>query len=108
MPTTGWFSRIAPVEPKNAASPKLKMPPSPATNQYPNPLGVDAMPTTGRFNGKPPAGLNAGTPGDGTTRPSAKAVQYPPPGRPATATASDGAAARAGAEPTSSAARTTS
>ena len=33
MPTTGWFSRIDPVEPKNRASPKLKMPPSPATIQ---------------------------------------------------------------------------
>jgi hypothetical protein len=39
MPTTGWFNRIAPVEPKKRASPKVKTPPSLATNQYPFPEG---------------------------------------------------------------------
>ncbi len=33
MPTMGLFSFIAPVEPKNLAFPKLKMPPSEATSQ---------------------------------------------------------------------------
>src|SRR5437868_5041809 len=33
MPTIGWWSAMAPVEPKNDASPKLKMPPSVATIQ---------------------------------------------------------------------------
>ncbi len=33
MPTTGLFRVIAPVEPKNPASPKLKIPPSEATSQ---------------------------------------------------------------------------
>jgi hypothetical protein len=33
IPTMGWFSRRLPVEPQNSASPKLKMPPSLATNQ---------------------------------------------------------------------------
>ena len=33
MPTIGWFSGVPPVEPKNAASPKVKMPPSLAANQ---------------------------------------------------------------------------
>jgi hypothetical protein len=33
MPTIGWLSVIAPVEPKNWASPKLKIPPSLATSQ---------------------------------------------------------------------------
>src|SRR5438309_1262163 len=31
----GAFNRMLPVEPWNDASPKLKMPPSPATSQYP-------------------------------------------------------------------------
>lgn len=30
------------------------MPPSAATSQYPAPSGVDAMPTMGWFNGRPP------------------------------------------------------
>src|SRR6266581_155911 len=37
MPTMGLLRRIDPVEPKNAASPKAKMPPSEATSQYPLP-----------------------------------------------------------------------
>ena len=47
MPTIGWFSLIAPVEPRNTASPNEKIPPSAATSQYPRPLGVDAIPTIG-------------------------------------------------------------
>src|ERR1700677_3663760 len=34
MPTTGWFSRMPPVEPWKPALPKLKMPPSEAASQY--------------------------------------------------------------------------
>src|ERR1700704_625202 len=37
MPTMGLFSLIEPVEPKNLALPKLKIPPSEATSQYPVP-----------------------------------------------------------------------
>jgi hypothetical protein len=33
MPTIGWTSFVAPAEPKNAASPNVKMPPSDATSQ---------------------------------------------------------------------------
>jgi hypothetical protein len=40
MPTTGLFTLSDPAEPRNPASPKLKMPPSAATSQYPLPLGV--------------------------------------------------------------------
>jgi len=47
MPTMGWLSRIEPVEPRNLASPKAKMPPSEATSQYPLPERVAAMPTIG-------------------------------------------------------------
>jgi hypothetical protein len=47
MPTIGWLSRMSPVDPKKAASPNVKMPPSDATSQYPRPVGVDAMPTIG-------------------------------------------------------------
>ena len=54
MPTMGRFSGLAPMEPRNAASPKAKMPPSEATNQYPAPSGVAAMPTMGRFSGLAP------------------------------------------------------
>src|SRR5262249_38662491 len=50
MPTIGWFNRIAPVEPRNCASPKAKMPPSRATIQEPLPDGVFAPPTTGWFS----------------------------------------------------------
>ena len=35
MPTTGRWSRSEPVEPWNAADPKVKMPPSDPTSQYP-------------------------------------------------------------------------
>ncbi len=49
MPTMGRLRTMAPVEPKNWASPKVKMPPSEATSQYPRPSGVGAMPTMGRL-----------------------------------------------------------
>ncbi len=54
MPTIGWFNRIPPVDPRNTASPKEKIPPSDATNQYPAPDGVAATPTIGWFNRIPP------------------------------------------------------
>ena len=47
MPTIGLFRCWPPMEPKKPASPKLKMPPSDATSQYPLVLGVTPMPTTG-------------------------------------------------------------
>ena len=50
MATMGWFSLIDPVEPKNPASPKAKMPPSEATSQYPPLSGVAAMATIGLFS----------------------------------------------------------
>ena len=50
MPTIGWLRRMPPVDPRKRASPKLKMPPSVATSQYPLPDGVAAMSTTARFN----------------------------------------------------------
>ncbi len=53
MPSTGALRRSAPVDPKKRASPKLKIPPSPATSQYPLPDGVAAMPTIGAFSGRP-------------------------------------------------------
>ena len=40
IPTTGRCRVIEPVEPLNCADPKLKMPPSPPTNQYPCDEGV--------------------------------------------------------------------
>ena len=46
----GWFRRMLPVEPRNAASPKAKIPPSDATNHYPRPDGDAAIPTIGWFN----------------------------------------------------------
>ncbi|MND00247.1 hypothetical protein D3C83_187910 [compost metagenome] len=51
----GRFRAMSPVEPKNRASPKLKIPPSVATIQYPFRDGVAAMPTTGWFSARPPA-----------------------------------------------------
>ena len=54
MPTIGLFSGLPPIDPWKAASPKLKMPPSDATSQYPSPSWVAAMPTIGLFSGLPP------------------------------------------------------
>src|SRR6267378_7344474 len=50
MPTMGLLRWIDPVEPKNVALPKAKIPPSVATSQYPLPSGVPAMPTIGLFS----------------------------------------------------------
>ena len=47
MPMIGWFSLMAPVDPKKPASPKVKIPPSLATSQYPLPSDVAAIPTMG-------------------------------------------------------------
>ena len=46
-------ARTPPVEPKNRASPNAKIPPSDATNQYPLPVGVGAMPTIGAVQAQP-------------------------------------------------------
>src|SRR5438270_208531 len=47
MPTTGWVSRMAPVEPAKTASPNEKIPPSDANSQYaPGPGGAVAGPDT--------------------------------------------------------------
>jgi hypothetical protein len=44
---------MEPVDPKKVASPKLKMPPSDATSQYPSPDGVAAIPTIGALSVRP-------------------------------------------------------
>jgi hypothetical protein len=54
MPTTGSGSGRPPAEPRNRAFPKLKIPPSAATIQYPAPRWVAASPTTGETSGVPP------------------------------------------------------
>src|SRR3954453_2173492 len=54
MPTMGLFSFMLPVDPWNRASPKLKMPPSDATIQYPPQVGVGDIPTIGLLSGVPP------------------------------------------------------
>src|SRR5690242_14611657 len=57
MPTMGWLSRIAPVEPyPPAPGPKGKMPPSLATSQYPSSCSVFASPAMGRLSRMPPVG----------------------------------------------------
>ena len=50
MPTTGSGRFALPAEPSKPASPKVKMPPSAATSQYPLPSGVAAMPTIGALS----------------------------------------------------------
>ena len=47
--TMGRLRVMLPVEPKNPASPKAKMPPSEATSQYPLSSGVAAIETMGRL-----------------------------------------------------------
>jgi hypothetical protein len=44
----GWRGDCA--EPENTASPKVKIPESAATSQYPLPSGVGVMPTIGLFS----------------------------------------------------------
>src|ERR1700722_17460564 len=46
-PTTGWLSRMPPVDPQKAESPKLKIPPSAADSVYPLPKKVPAVPSMG-------------------------------------------------------------
>ena len=53
MPTMGLLRLMPPADPKNPADPKLKMPPSDATSQYPPSLPLCAMPTMGLFSGDP-------------------------------------------------------
>ena len=49
-----WFTRSglmsAVADPSKAAEPKLKMPPSAATSQYPAPPGPGAMPSMGSLS----------------------------------------------------------
>src|SRR5919202_805499 len=45
IPTMGRLSGRPPMDPRKVASPKAKMPPSEATNQYPWPVAVGAIPT---------------------------------------------------------------
>src|SRR5258708_36258547 len=45
-PTIPAMSLTPPSDPANAASPNVKTPPSPATSQYPDPVGVGTRPTT--------------------------------------------------------------
>ena len=54
IPTIGWLSTVPPVDPRNGASPKVKIPPSRATSHEPFPVGVRATPTTGWFSDSPP------------------------------------------------------
>ena len=54
MPTTGALRWSAPAEPWNVALPKVKMPPSEATSQYPPSPRVSAIPTMGAFRCVPP------------------------------------------------------
>ena len=75
MPTTGWLRRIAPVDPKNRASPKLKMPPSEDSCQYPPLLGVGVMPIIGAASGLPPIEPRYGAPPKEYTAPSAAVDQ---------------------------------
>src|SRR5258708_166225 len=72
---------MPPVDPKNGASPKLKIPPSAATNQYPFPDGVAAIPTIGWFSASAPVEpRNAASP-KLKIPPSAATNQYPWPER---------------------------
>ncbi len=54
MPTTGVAGGLVPVEPWKSASPKPKMPPSDATNQYPRASAVGAIPFTGLLRAMAP------------------------------------------------------
>jgi hypothetical protein len=66
---------MAPVDPKKAASPKLKIPPSDATNQYPPPSGVAAIPTTGWAKWRDPVEPSKGAPPKLKIPPSEPTVQ---------------------------------
>ena len=62
MPAIGWFSRMFPVEPAKRASPKAKTPPSRATSQYPPPVAVEVMHTTGWLRWAPNIDPKSGAP----------------------------------------------
>ncbi len=81
IPTMGWLRRIAPVEPKNRASPKAKMPPSEATSQYPPPPRVGAMPTIGWFSLSAPVDPAKWASPNEKIPPSEATSQYPLPVR---------------------------
>src|SRR5882724_7266450 len=79
MATTRSVVPEPPCEPKNAASPKEKIPPSDATSQYPRPDGVAVIPTIGRFNRTEPSDpKNAASPNE-KIPPSDATSQYPRP-----------------------------
>ncbi len=55
MSTTGSLNTAPPIDPKNPAVPKVKIPPSAATIQYPCPVEEAAIPVTGWFRRTPPS-----------------------------------------------------
>jgi hypothetical protein len=73
--TIGEFRAMLPVEPWKRASPKVKMPPSDATSQYPRPVGVVAMSTIGRLSGRAPCEPRKGASPNAKIPPSAAASQ---------------------------------
>src|SRR5688500_9687267 len=77
MAEIGRLSGLPPIDPRKAASPKAKMPPSLATIQYPAAVGVGTNPTIGLLSPTDPAEpWNAACP-KLKTPPSAPASQYP-------------------------------
>ena len=68
MPTTGAWTAMLPVDPRNRASPNANTPPSDPTSQYPAPSTVGTRPTMGALFGWPArepknrASPNANTP----------------------------------------------
>src|SRR5580658_7054815 len=73
----GFTSARPPIDPKYPASPKANTPPSDATNQYPPPSEVAAMPTTGATRCRPPIDPANPAPPKLKTPPSDAVVQYP-------------------------------
>ena len=53
MPTIGALRCCPPIDPRNGASPKVKMPPSPPWSQYPSPSKVADRPTIGALSAVP-------------------------------------------------------
>src|ERR1700722_6891917 len=74
MPTIGALRATLPKDPANAASPKVKTPPSAPTSQYPPPSGVAAMPTIGALSPgtEDPGTVDAAVPKAGTAAGSAE------------------------------------
>ena len=66
-------------DPRKVAFPKENTPPSEATNQYPPPSGVAAMPTMGVLSGMPPVEPWKAASPKANTPPSEATNQYPPP-----------------------------